>query len=43
MNPDDLTGWDLLIPRHPLHMAVWLLVGILLGWMIRMWWLGRKQ
>ena len=42
MNPDDLTGWDLLFPRHPLHMIVWLLAGLMLGWMIRSWMIRRK-
>ena len=42
MNPDNLTGWDLLVPRHPLHVVVWLLIGIMVGWMIRFWMAGRK-
>lgn len=42
MNPDDVTGWDLLFPRHPMLVAVWLLTGILLGWIIHAW-LERKR
>ena len=43
MNPDSLTGWDLLIPRHPLHVATWLLVGIILGIVLRSWWTGGRR
>ena len=43
MSPDDVTGWDLLFPRHPLHSAAWLLIGIMLGWLIRSWLAGRRR
>jgi hypothetical protein len=43
VNPDDVTGWDLLFPRNPLHAIAWLLSGIMAGWMIRDWWIRRKR
>ena len=42
MNLDNLTGWDLLFPRHPLQVIVWLLAGLMLGWMIRSLMIRRK-
>lgn len=41
MSPDDLTGWDILFPRHPLLMVIWLLIGVMIGWVLREW-LRRK-